>query len=47
MDRVFVQHQANLPSGGHVTEIEISRFLGLNAAGPEHDASRRLVNEAQ
>lgn len=45
-DRVFVQHQANLPSGGHVTHIEVSRFLALDAAGPEHEALRRLVDEA-
>jgi hypothetical protein len=43
--RVFVQHHANPPSGGHVTDIEVSRFLALDAAGPEHEALRRLVNE--
>jgi len=44
-DRVFVQHQANLPSGGDITDIEVSRFLELDA-GPEHEALRRLVKEA-
>jgi len=43
-DQVFVQHLANLPSGGHVTEIGVSRFLRLDATGPEHDALRRLVS---
>ena len=42
-DRVFVQHQANLPSGGQVTEMEVSRFLAADARGPEHQALRRLV----
>ena len=42
-DRVFVLHKANLPSGGHVSEIEVSRFLAADAGGPEHQALRRLV----
>jgi len=42
-DRVFVQHQANLPSGGHATEIEVSRFLAPDSGGPEHQALRELV----
>ena len=42
-DRVLVQHQANLPSGGQVTEMEVSRFLAADARGPEHQALRRLV----
>ena len=45
-DRVFVQHQANLPSGGYIADIEVSRFLELDAAAPEHEALRRLVKEA-
>lgn len=43
--RVYVQHQANLPSGGHVTKIEVSSFLAAGAAGPEHQALRRLVED--
>ena len=44
-DHVFVQHRANLPSGGHVTDVEVSRFLRADAAGPEHQALRRLIEE--
>ena len=43
--RVFIQHQANLPSGGHLSEIEVSRFLAADATGPEHQALRRLISE--
>ena len=41
--RVFIQHQANLPSGGRVTEIEIGAFLGAGARGPEHQELLRLI----
>ena len=43
--RVFVQHQANLSSGGRMTEIEIGAFLGTGARGPEHQALLRLIGE--
>jgi hypothetical protein len=33
--RVFIKHQANLPSGGHMAEIEIGVFLNPGK-GPEH-----------
>jgi hypothetical protein len=45
-DRVFVRHEANRPSGGHVTDMEVSRFLAAEAAGPEHQALRRLIDQA-
>ena len=35
--RVFVKHQANLPSGGHMAEIEIGVFLNQR---PRSGASR-------
>jgi hypothetical protein len=41
--RVFVQHEANLPSGGRVTAIEIGTFLGSGALGPEHQELLRLI----
>lgn len=48
--RVFVVHQANPSSGGHVTEIELAAFLATGACGPEHQELLRLigtlVNEA-
>ena len=43
--RVFVLHQANLPSGGAATKIEIGDFLGRGKAGPEHQALVRLIGE--
>src|SRR4051812_39209207 len=30
-DRIFIRHEANLPSGGHVTDMEVSRFLATEA----------------
>jgi hypothetical protein len=38
----FVRHQANAPSGGQVTDIEISAFLG-GPRNPEHEALLRLI----
>jgi hypothetical protein len=32
--RVFVLHQANIPSGGHISQIELRDFLA-RAWGPE------------
>ncbi len=40
--RVFIRHQANLPSGGHVAEIEIGTFLS-QGRGPEQQALLRLI----
>jgi hypothetical protein len=39
---VFVKHQANLPSGGHMAEIEIGVFLN-QGHGPEHQELLRLI----
>ena len=39
---VFVRHEANVPSGGHVTDIEIGAFLS-GGRNPEHQALLRLV----
>ena len=41
--RVFVQHRANEPSGGRVTDMEIGTFLGTGARGPEHQELLRLI----
>jgi hypothetical protein len=38
----FVMHQANAPSGGQVTEIEISAFLS-GPRNPEQDALLRRI----
>jgi hypothetical protein len=39
----YIEHKANLPSGGRVTSIEIGDFLGNGRAGPEHQALIRLI----
>ncbi len=41
--RVFVRHEANLPSGGRVTDIDIGAFLGSGAHNPEQQALLRLI----
>jgi hypothetical protein len=38
----FVRHQANPPSGGHVTDIELGAFLS-EPRNPEHEALLRLI----
>jgi hypothetical protein len=38
----FVRHQANTPSGGQVTDIEIGAFLS-GPRNPEHEALLRLI----
>ncbi len=41
--RVFVRHEANSPSGGQVTDIDIGAFLSRGAPNPEHEALLRLI----
>ena len=41
--RVFVRHEANLPSGGAVTDSEISEFLRRGGLGPEKQELLRLI----
>jgi hypothetical protein len=38
----FVRHQANAPSGGHVTDLELGAFL-VGPRNPEHEALLRLM----
>jgi hypothetical protein len=38
----FVRHQANAPSGGQVTDIELGAFLS-GPQNPEHAAALRLI----
>jgi hypothetical protein len=40
--RVFVKHEANRPSGGHIAEIEIGAFLS-QGNGPEKQGLLRLI----
>jgi hypothetical protein len=44
-DRVFVRHEANPSSGGHVTDTDIEEFLSAGGSGPEYAALRRLMDE--
>jgi hypothetical protein len=41
--RAYVEHRANLSSGGKVTPIEISNFLAPGRSGPEHQALLQLI----
>jgi hypothetical protein len=38
---VFIEHRANLPSGGHVTEIEIGAFPSIKFATPDWNIAGR------
>ena len=39
---VFIRHEANIASGGHVAHIEIGTFLS-SGQGPEHQELLRLI----
>ena len=41
--RVFVRHEANLASGGTVTDFEIADFLSQGGLGPEKQELLRLI----
>jgi hypothetical protein len=41
--RVFVRHEANLPSGGRVTDLDVGAFLAAGPPGPQHQELLRLV----
>ena len=40
---VFVRHEANVPSGGKRTDIDIGDFLSSGQRNPEHQALLRLI----
>jgi hypothetical protein len=40
---VCVRHEANLPSGGKRTDIDIGEFLSRGQRNPEHQALLRLI----
>ena len=40
---VFIRHEANVPSGGKVTDIEIGAFLAEDRGHPEHQALLHLI----
>jgi hypothetical protein len=41
--RSFVRHAANLASGGQVSDIGLTAFLGSGRNGPEHQELWRLI----
>lgn len=41
--RVFVRHEPNHPSGGHVSEIDLGAFLRTGGHSPEQQELRRLI----
>lgn len=43
--RSFVRHEANAPSGGHVTDMALAAFLAADRGGPEHQALWALIGE--
>ena len=41
-ERVFIEHEPNVSSGGRASHIEIGDFLA-HGRGPEHQALLRLI----
>jgi hypothetical protein len=41
--RVFIKHEPNVPSCGHVSEIDVGTFLSRGPLNPEHQALLRLI----
>ena len=41
--RVFIRHEANLPSGGQISDIDIGAFLDRGPLNHEHQALLRLI----
>ena len=41
--QAFVRHQANEPSGGQSTRVDIGPFLTRGPPGPEHEELLRLI----
>jgi hypothetical protein len=42
-ERVFIEHEPNVSSGGQQTHIEIGDFLVRGGQGPEHQALLWLI----
>lgn len=40
---VFIRHEANVPSGGNRTDIDIGEFLSSGQRNPGHQALLRLI----
>jgi hypothetical protein len=44
-ETVFVLHEANLPSGGAITKIELPQFLSSSGNPPERQALLQIIGE--
>ena len=40
---IFIRHEANVPSGGQVTDISIGVFLSRGERNPEHQVLLHLI----
>jgi hypothetical protein len=40
---VFIRHEANVPSGGKRTDIDLGELLSGGQQNPEHQALLRLI----
>lgn len=40
---IFVRHRANLPSGGHTSDVDLGEFLMQGGLGPEKQELLRLI----
>ena len=43
IERVFVRHEPNAPSGGYQSDLDIGTFLMRAPLNPEHQALLRLI----
>jgi hypothetical protein len=41
--RLFIRHEANVPSGGHATDLDLGAFLSGGRRNPEHQALLNLI----
>jgi hypothetical protein len=42
---VFVLHEANVPSGGMITRVELTQFLSSRRNAPEKEALLKMIGE--
>jgi hypothetical protein len=42
-DRIFIEHEPNVSSGGQTSRVEVGDFLAHGGHGPEHQALLRLI----
>jgi hypothetical protein len=46
-DLWIVRHQANLPSGGVATDMDVLDFMSQGGRGPEHEALQAVLLEGE